>query len=79
MGLIPGVTGLHLGNGRALCLEHQIVNGTLLSAKLSVHGESAGDVRGIPLKFTARINQHEIPRAQSRVVLGVVQDAGVRT
>src|SRR5690606_18798901 len=74
---VPVSTGLYLGNGLLLRLQHQLVDGLLLRRELAVDREGTGDVRGVVLVLATGIDQEQVPVLQRHVVFVVVQDAGV--
>ena len=79
MGLVPGVTGPHLVDGRVLCREHDLVDGALHRTETAIHWKRAGDVAGVLLVFRARVDEHQIAVVQDLAVRGVMEDAAVDT
>ena len=74
---LPGAPRPHLVDGRALRLQHQLVEGALRRAEPSGDGPRPGHVGGVAPVLRPRVHQHEIALAKGAGVLGVVRPAGV--
>ena len=77
--LVPVITGLHLGNRSTLGFQHHLVDGALLVAIAAIDRIGTRYVRGVVAKFTARVDQQQVPVGQQCVVIAIVQHAGVGT
>ncbi len=62
-----------------LRLEHQLVNGLLLSRKRPTDRERAGDVAGVVAVLAAGVDEQQIAGFDPAVVLAVVENARVGT
>src|SRR5882762_2825058 len=75
--LVPAVTWLYRRDRRGLRGEHQFVDVLLRPAEFSAYGKSPRHVRGISVQLTACVYEQEISVREPRVVVAVMQDAGV--
>src|SRR6185437_5047627 len=75
--LVPVVARAHLGDGRAIRLEHDLIHGTLFRGEAPAHRESARDIGGIRLVLAAGIDQEHVACLQRLIVFAVMQDAAV--
>ena len=77
MGRVEARVGTRRGEGRALRRQHDLVKVALGRREAAVDGEGARHVGGVVLMFAAGVDEHEVAVPQWRVVLAVVQHAGV--
>src|SRR6266853_662390 len=75
--LVPAVARLYRRDRRGLRGEHQLVDVLLRAAEFSAHGESPRYIRGISVQLTACVYEQEIPVREPRVVVAIMQNAGV--
>src|SRR6266540_947053 len=75
--IVPAAPRLYRRDRRGLRCEHQLVDVLLRAAEFSTHGESPRYIRGVSVQFTTRVDQQKIPVGEPRVVVAVMQDAGV--
>ena len=77
VGGVPVFTGGDFLERRFLGGQHQLVDSLLLGRKGTADREGAGDVAGVAVDLAGGVDQHQIAVFQQRVVLAVMQDAGV--
>ena len=77
MGLIPMFAGSDFLKGGLLSGQHQLVNRLLFRRKGAIDREGAGDVAGVAVNFATGVDQHQVAVLERRIVLAVVQDAGI--
>ncbi len=77
MGLVPVATGGDVVERRHVGFQHQFVDRLLLGAEAAIGGEGTGDVAGVAVDLAAGIDQDQVAVLDRRIVLAVVQDAGV--
>jgi len=77
VGIIPVVTRTHLGDGRKVRLENNLVDRPLLRRKASIDRKRPRDVRGVALILAARIDQQQLAVLERLIVFAVMQHAGV--
>src|SRR5712692_11717050 len=75
--LVPAPASRHGVDRGGLRGEHQLVDVLLRAAEFSVHGESPRHIRGISVQLTTCVDEQKIPVGEPRVVVAVMQDAGV--
>src|SRR5712691_12121713 len=75
--LVPAAARLHRRDRRGLRGEHKFVHVPLRAAEFSAYGESPRYIRGVSVQLTTCVDEQEIPVGEPRVVVAVVQDAGV--
>ena len=76
--LVPVIARTHLGDGRTVRFEHDLVDGALLGREAAVDGKRARDVGGVTLVFAAGIHQQQLAAFKRLIVGAVMQDAAVR-
>src|SRR5437879_11803764 len=74
---VPTVAGLHRCDRGGLRGEHQLVDVLLRAAEFSGHRESPRHIRGISVQLATCVDEQKIPVGEPRVVVAVMQDAGV--
>ena len=74
---VPGAPGFTSAIAASLRGEHQLVDVALRAAEAPVHRERAGDVGGVAVELAAGVDQQQRAVLEQRVVLAVVQHAGV--
>src|SRR6266704_2216685 len=74
---VPALARLHRRDRGGLRGEHELVDVLLRAAEFSGHGESPRHIRGISVQLATRVDEQEIPLGEPRVVVAVMQDAGV--
>ncbi len=77
MDVVKALAGFGHGDGRVLRCQHQVIQRALRAAELAVGGEGAGDVAGVAIELTARVDQHQITTFDRRRIRTVVQHAGI--
>src|SRR6266849_6158329 len=75
--LVPSVAWLYRRDRGGLRGEHQLVDVLLRSAEFSAYWESPRHIRGISGQLAACVDEQEISVGEPRVVVAVMQDAGV--
>ncbi len=76
--VVPVIAGAHARDGRAVRLQHHLVNRALLGREAAVDGQRAGDVGGVALELAAGVHQQQVAVVERLVVVAVMQDAAVR-
>src|SRR6266853_2445571 len=75
--LVPAPACHHGVERGGLRGEHQLVDVLLRAAEFSAHGEGPRHIRGISVQLTTCVDEQKIPVGEPRVVVAVMQDAGV--
>src|SRR2546426_7788677 len=74
---IPAPAGHHGVDRGGLRGEHQLVDVLLRAAEFPAYWESPRHIRGISVQLTTCVDEQKIPVGEPRVVVAVMQDAGV--
>src|SRR5258706_1213815 len=74
---IPAIAGLHRRDRRGLRCQDEFVDVLLRAAEFSAYREGPRHIRGIPVQLATRVDEQKIPVGEPRVVVAVMQDAGV--
>ncbi|MNM82310.1 hypothetical protein D3C81_943370 [compost metagenome] len=77
VGFVPVAAGGDVVHRVQVRFQHQFVDRLLLGAEGAVGREGAGDVAGVAVDLAAGVDQDQVAILDLRVVLPVVQDAGV--
>src|SRR5690606_35523619 len=79
VGIVPMIARAHLFDGSVLRLEDDFVDGALFRAEAPAHRKRPGDVRGVQIVLTTRVDQDQIAFSKWPVIVTIVEDAGVRS